>query len=89
MCDWNEQDPYCHVNSVSRFEKFTQESWNYAINTSYQTIITRSSCEVKNGLFRKKVNYALTSLFMCDPTYKIRPLTPDKPLGLWGVRDFL
>ena len=24
-----------------------------------------------------------------DPTYKIRPLTPDKPLCLWGVRDFL
>jgi len=41
MCDWNEQDPYCHVNSVSRFEKFTQESWNYAINTFYQTITTK------------------------------------------------
>ena len=41
MCDWNEQEPHCHVNSVNRFEARIQKDRDHDIYFGYRAIATK------------------------------------------------
>ena len=72
MCDWNEEDPHCHLNPVTSSAKSTQK--NQSIMLLTLDIKHRSSYEVKNTSLVAQVDYVLTSLFMCDA--RLRSLWP-------------
>ena len=48
MCDWNEEDPHCHLNPVNSFGGALRKTGSMLSTLDTEQ---RSSCEVKNHIF--------------------------------------
>ncbi len=52
MCDWNEEDPHCHLNPVNKFKGCAQRNQNRAIDTRYQAAVVLRSQKLPVGWYR-------------------------------------